>query len=64
MEGFNDVVVANYNLPIQGNAMVTLGRKIKRLQPILKRYSQPVNGVHKQLEKARSNLIEAHHNLS
>lgn len=44
--------------------MVTLWRKLKRLQPILKRFSKPVNGVNRQLEKAINNLMEAHHNLS
>lgn len=56
-------VYRNWNLPIAGNPMQILWKKLMRMQPIIRALSKPIVGVTNTLQKARSDLIQARERL-
>jgi hypothetical protein len=63
MPGFFDCVAQSWNEPIAGRPMIVLWRKLLRLQPVLRRLSKPITGIHITLDKAREELRQAHNLL-
>jgi hypothetical protein len=61
--GFFDCVAQSWNEPIAGRPMIALWRKLLRLQPVLRKLSKPITGIHITLDKAREDLRQAHNLL-
>ncbi|KAK2357148.1 hypothetical protein QL285_094448 [Trifolium repens] len=60
MPGFSDCVTASWSVPLAGSPMYILWRKLIRLQPLMRKLSRPILGIHISLEKARNDLQQAH----
>ncbi|KAK2401903.1 hypothetical protein QL285_051464 [Trifolium repens] len=63
MPGFSDCVTTSWSVPLAGSPMYILWRKLLRLQPLLRKLSRPIMGIHITLEKARNDLQQAHNML-
>lgn len=62
-EGFLQAREENWNTPLEGNVMYVVWQKLRRLQPVIKERSKPLNGIKKQIDKAREDLSKAQQEL-
>ncbi|CAI8610538.1 unnamed protein product [Vicia faba] len=58
-EGYKDVVKSCWDLPLEGSTMFVLWKKLRRLQPVLRKLNKPLICAKQNISKAISNLIKA-----
>ncbi|XP_058756860.1 uncharacterized protein LOC131630081 [Vicia villosa] len=64
MEGFLQTVSTSWNKPLKGKPMSVLWHKLRRLTPILRKMSKPLQGIQKKIEDTRNKLLQAQMELS
>ncbi|CAK8576024.1 unnamed protein product [Lathyrus sativus] len=63
MDNFQEIVKNNWDMPLVGNPMFAVWKKLQRLQPHIRKLSKPLAEIHKEIARARNDLNKAHDTL-
>ncbi|CAK8538353.1 unnamed protein product [Lathyrus sativus] len=63
MDNFQEIVKNSWDMPLAGNPMFVVWKKLQRLQPHIGKLSKPLAEIHKKIARARNDLNKVHDTL-